>query len=209
MHTILLTDAHGGVTSIQCSVPDTRDHALVRESHHYRLGLMRDLAMWFCRSELSSITWPGNLGPDRSLFGFGGESSLHHHENTVERRFWHKLCSFWIQVFPSLDTLSCWWNSLLVLEIGSCLYFRREMKQNDEYLGDFFSHRKTLWTTSNQPFPANFPCLITPKQCAYVYMDKNRFWSHLCEEWPKNLENLHSNPLHDCIESIKIACKRI
>ena len=53
------------------------------------------------------------------------------------------------------------------------------MKQNDEYLGDFFSHRKTLWTTSNQLFPANFPCLITPKQCAYVYMDK-KFFGPIC-----------------------------
>ena len=57
MHTVLPDDAHGGETyihtmkhpyngaSIQWSVPGTRDYALVRESHHYRLGLMRDLAM--------------------------------------------------------------------------------------------------------------------------------------------------------------------
>ena len=51
--TLLPADAHGGETSIWWRVPGTRHHALVRQSHHYRLGLMRDLAMWFCWSELS------------------------------------------------------------------------------------------------------------------------------------------------------------
>ena len=45
MRTVLPDDAHRGETSIQWSVLGTRDYALVRESHHYRLGLMRDLAM--------------------------------------------------------------------------------------------------------------------------------------------------------------------
>jgi len=45
MHTVLLDDADGGETSIQWSVPGTRDYALVRENHHNWLGLMHDLAM--------------------------------------------------------------------------------------------------------------------------------------------------------------------
>ena len=48
MHTVLPDDAHGGKHPY--NVPVTKDCALVRESHYYRLGLMRDLAMWFCWS---------------------------------------------------------------------------------------------------------------------------------------------------------------
>jgi len=44
----------GGKLPFDGGNPGTRDHTMVRESHHYpgRLGLMRDLAMWFCWSEL-------------------------------------------------------------------------------------------------------------------------------------------------------------
>ena len=144
MHTILLTDAHGGVTSIQCSVPGTRDHALVRESHHYRLGLMRDLAMWFCWSELSPITWPGNLGPDRSLLASAAKARSNITKTLLKDDSDTSYVFSDIKFFFPLNTLSCWWNSLFVLEIGSRLYFSREMKQNNEYLGDFFWSQSPL-----------------------------------------------------------------
>jgi len=50
---LLPADAHGGGTSTWWSVPGTRNNALIKENHHYRLGLMCDLAMGFCLSKLS------------------------------------------------------------------------------------------------------------------------------------------------------------
>jgi len=59
--TVVPADAHGGETSIRWSVPGPKDHVLVMESRHYRLGLLGDLAMWFCLSELLSPKPSGHL----------------------------------------------------------------------------------------------------------------------------------------------------
>jgi len=76
---------------------DPRLPGQVRESHHHWLRLMRDLAMWFCWSELSppkpNRLRSGDLGPDRSYLASAAKARSN--TRCLQKKLGNRGGTFW------------------------------------------------------------------------------------------------------------------